>query len=314
MSSGTAVFVIDGEWLTNLTRSMWADELNTEKAVGILVDGLHGMTDDIAVKILTGKSKLVGKNEDVHLEDDDATESEQGNTLALKSVMKRVTDRDAKARWDARTHRELLECDVVPCASPVGLVFAPRAVFEKYGVREPIGVVKCGTLDLSLWEEIYPHCITRDAAWDYFVEEKDNVEWRYMICYTESVPNIIGSRGSVNRLLGIDADDADEEEEEEPKPEPAEDFSERYGWITPEGRFYTCGYGGHLALVDRLGFSSGREIEKTHVKVGSLYCESSIYFVGDTAKMPERQKTAIYDWCQHHKEKMPDWVFEDDGL
>ena len=49
----TLQFVIDGPWLTEFTRSLWADELELQKALNIL-NCLHGMNEETAMKILTG--------------------------------------------------------------------------------------------------------------------------------------------------------------------------------------------------------------------------------------------------------------------
>ncbi len=68
----TACFKIDGEWLTEHARNL-VREGRWDHAMRTLVEGLHGMTNDIAITILKGDAKLVGVN-DVDLVDDDDTE------------------------------------------------------------------------------------------------------------------------------------------------------------------------------------------------------------------------------------------------
>lgn len=65
-------FKIHGDHLTNLARDRVL-EGRWDHGLRILTEGLHGMTVDIALKILRGDAKLTGVNT-VDLEDDDATE------------------------------------------------------------------------------------------------------------------------------------------------------------------------------------------------------------------------------------------------
>lgn len=64
-----AHFSIDGGWLTEHARNL-VREGRWDHAMRTLVDGLEGMTTDIALRILKGDAKLVGVN-DVDLADDD---------------------------------------------------------------------------------------------------------------------------------------------------------------------------------------------------------------------------------------------------
>ena len=64
-------------------------------------------------------------------------------------------------------------------------------------------------------------------------------------------------------------------------------------------------------LAGRFGKDS-KELEKTHVKISTNMMSGyrdSVVFVGK--KLTKRQKDAIWDWCQHHNEECPDWVFKD---
>ncbi len=63
-------FTVTGEAVTHLSRDMWISYL-PKKAITTLTDGL-GMTVPQAIKVLTGKAKLVGENNEVYMEKDNA--------------------------------------------------------------------------------------------------------------------------------------------------------------------------------------------------------------------------------------------------
>ncbi len=71
MASQTLHFSIDGAFMTDHARNLVL-EGRWDHAMRTLVDGLEGMSTDIAISILKGDAKLVGVN-DLDLEDDDAT-------------------------------------------------------------------------------------------------------------------------------------------------------------------------------------------------------------------------------------------------
>lgn len=78
----TITFKIHGDYLTDLCRSLWADEDAGDKAVHILTEAFPEMPQSVIMAILTGSKKLVGCNEAMELVDDDAEASPAGNPLS----------------------------------------------------------------------------------------------------------------------------------------------------------------------------------------------------------------------------------------
>lgn len=65
-------FTITGEAIVDLAREQVMQK-QYDKALKSFTDSLHGMTTDIAVDILAGRSTLTGVNDDIQLEEDDIT-------------------------------------------------------------------------------------------------------------------------------------------------------------------------------------------------------------------------------------------------
>lgn len=66
-------FSIQGEFITDHCRSLVLEH-RWHSAFNLLVEDLHGMTADWAFDILSGKRKLVGWDNDIHLENEDPTD------------------------------------------------------------------------------------------------------------------------------------------------------------------------------------------------------------------------------------------------
>lgn len=73
MTAQALHFSIDGAYLTEFARTRVL-EGRWDHAWATLMEGLDGMTAEIALRILKGDAKLTGRNNDVGLEDDDDTE------------------------------------------------------------------------------------------------------------------------------------------------------------------------------------------------------------------------------------------------
>ena len=85
-------FTITGEALTRLTRDLVC-EGKWPEAVRTLVDGMHGMTYELAFRVLAGDAKFVGENNSVDLVDDDDQEY-RGRLLWLYAGIYRDASRN----------------------------------------------------------------------------------------------------------------------------------------------------------------------------------------------------------------------------
>lgn len=92
----TCHFVVEGAFLVDITRQLWADEGNPEKAFSILEAAFPQMRRSIMFAILTGEKKLVGDSDTgCYLEDDGTDKTPAGNRLSLEAVVGRFRKRIA---------------------------------------------------------------------------------------------------------------------------------------------------------------------------------------------------------------------------
>lgn len=97
-------FKVHGEFITRTARNLWA-EGNEDKALKLLVTGLHEMTEAIAVDICAGRSKLVGVNNDIKLKSDKATTDSRNLPLpqSIVEVLKKKL-KDLEAEKEEKAH------------------------------------------------------------------------------------------------------------------------------------------------------------------------------------------------------------------
>lgn len=83
IKKGTCHLIVEGEFLTNITRQLWADEGKPEKAFNILEAAFPTMTKADKFAILIGEKKLTGdSNKGCNLIKDTTKES-----LTLKNLL-----------------------------------------------------------------------------------------------------------------------------------------------------------------------------------------------------------------------------------
>lgn len=100
----------------------------------------------------------------------------------------------------------------------------------------------------------------------------------------------------------------EEEEKPTPPPEPQDKISHRFGWLSPEGRFYRCEWMEHIWLARALG-SSEVELENK----GWIKIEKGEAFIPDKAAT-QRQLDLIFDFYAKDGREMPEWTRHDEYL
>jgi hypothetical protein len=83
-------------------------------------------------------------------------------------------------------------------------------------------------------------------------------------------------------------------------------INSRDGWLSPDGKFYTCYYGEHIALAEALGFTE-RELEKKQwMKIQEGGCHPP-----EKEKLSQKQRDLVFDWYTSRKKELP-WWFDDE--
>ena len=237
----TVCFVIEGEFLTNLTRQLWADEGKPEKAFGILESAFPKMRKSLMFSILIGEKKLIGdSSKGCELVADDTETSPCGNSLSLESVVVKF--------------KKKIKAD-----------------------EEWIRIVARDNIKEMEIEERRREKLSKDKDYlDNYVKSQEIIKER-------------------------------EAKREKPKPPKARHIIDNdHGWLSPNGKFYPCGYGEHILLADHLGFEE-RELEKKQwMKLQRGDC-----FLPENEKPSQKQRDMIFDWFTARKKSLP-WWFEEE--
>lgn len=275
MSTAHATFVVDGSWLTDLVRTLWADEGEPEKALRILQEGLPDLPEEAMYSILTGHKKLEGdSSEGITLVDDDTTESPCGNSLALEAVLKPFR----KKAEEGRDAVALLAGNVTYMGSPKGRVAIPTHHVEAFR-RGEIG------LDNMLYRGVsnVPTAEERKAM------------------LTDPMVEVERRRRGIEPL-----DDKEDEPPPTPPPKPEYKITHNYGWLSPDGKFYACSWMEHIRLAETLGFE-----ERNLEKLGWIKIEDGDAFEPERG-VTQRQKTLVFDLYYTRGKELPFWWTEED--
>lgn len=257
-------FTIDGEWLTEFTRSIWADEHNPVRAIEILKDSFPTMESADIIAILTGEKKLAGVSDDdegLELVEDHTKTTDLGNELSLENIIHHLASELAKVKDERDDITQLLSGVTYKSASEEGFVRIPlrrKQAFENGEV----------TLVDIVYENIHP-------VW----------------------------AGTSLPKLKLEKNDHKEPE----PPKPFFSITQDSGWLSPDGKFYPCGYMEHLKTIDKLiGPGEVWKAEKMGwVKIipgyPYLLCEKSV---------TEQQAKMLLDWSLENKFDfdMPKWL------
>ena len=73
-------FTVTSEFVTRISRNLWAEGA-CAKALRLLVKGLHGMTEGLALRIVTGHAKLIGENSTIRMVRDNTKRDDRGLKL-----------------------------------------------------------------------------------------------------------------------------------------------------------------------------------------------------------------------------------------
>jgi len=319
-------FRIDGEWLTDIARTLWADDDEPQKALNILntlvgPDGQE-VSEEIALRILTGKGKLVGNSSDgIELKEDNTTVSKHGNLLSLQARMRHLNFKGQESSFEITARNQVASGTVRFMASPWGPVYVPRCAWEK---------IVSGAWG---WESLRPYIIDGSFPQDIHdlnrrvadsEEELETEEERLEMDRMKAARTAdedakdyvttLARVGFTNESV-VDRFCREQREMEENTgfPTPAKDVFSDNGWIAPNGDFFTCGMIQHDALAEKMG-SDTATIERTHVRISTNMLSgyrSPLQFVG--RRLTQKQKDKIWDWCECHKVDVPPWVFGDEG-
>lgn len=265
-----AHFTISGEFITEQSRSLWAEEGEPEKALRLL-QGVRGLSTSQVLDILEGRSKLIGDSPTgVNLAPDNQ------KLPTLQETLRRLKKERDEALEDRADLLQFMNGDTVNVPSPTGLRTVPRRQ-TKRGKHGP--VLRDG-LD---WEGVEGR-------------NPSDVEPRI---YQE-----------VSRDAQDEAEEEVEEEYEKPKRNPpsgSKRITNDTGWLSPEGLFYSCRYGQHNDTAWHLGLDPWDMDKAGWVRLTVANGEQC-FFRSDYDSFTKQQTQRILDYCTEKNIEKPWWT------
>lgn len=294
-------FVVTGEFITQQARAFWNDEGEPEKAMS-LMECLHGISQDQIMDVLEGRSKLVGDSSSgVDLVPDGTY---QGKTF--RQVVGALRAQRDEAEDEREDIAQMTARDVVLVASPTGRRLIPRRKAQRtystlytlmtlcdgYEFDDLMDTAKPGTKRQRVWEQLDPVNPTPQ-----------------MLDVLDTVERV---RGSADPIPVVEVED--EEERRPPPPEPESTITGGTGWLSPEGKFYPCGYAQHARTAWSLGltnnpYNHGVEVDGW-VRLGVM-ADDRQYFFGDHKTFNDTVKRMVRVYCQENSIELPFWLSDD---
>ena len=300
-NTGTAHFSVDGDWLTDIARSLWAQEDRADDALKLLMTGLQGITQEQALSILDGRYKLVGSSDDedgVRM----VADSSKKNLPTVGDTIKRLKKERDEARDDAADLTEMAIGDTVGLGSPTGLRIVPRRKTEKNRTGRTLkeGYEWPDQPKVTKDKNAKPMRIYREA----YSPDVAAYERRKM------------ATGNAEPLP--EPPDAVDDTMSEP-PSPSDSIASDFGWLSPEGKFYACDYAGHQYLAQNLvgarvslyGSDESELEDRGWIKIAkdANGTQHVFGFLGDCKARPtDIQKRLVIDYCLEGGHRLPFWA------
>lgn len=325
MKTETVHFSICPVWFTNLLRTLWMEH-EYGKAFRIADAAFPEMTIEDKIYLVTGRKKLVY---------DDCPDAEEKSIFKLEgddwkpsgafASMKVPTVADVFEQSQLfENNREAFELmrEVSVLAHSAKGIPSRKGAMTFTAKGSPKGWINARDV-VELICRVFPQ--PTSEQWHDFWEK-----------YGETVEDIQdedggGMIGMLTNLKTAEKDEAekqkklaaqwgpstannidvfmahDRELSNRSTPDPDYKLNAEDGWVLPDGKFYPCGYMEHIWLAGRLG-KEEREAEKagwikiSHGLSGELYIHKHV------DSPTQKQINTVFDWCEKHKAKLPDWA------
>jgi hypothetical protein len=286
MTSGSAYFTVTGEFLTQISRQLWADEQQPEKAINLLEKGLHGITLEQVFLILTGQKQLIGDSSTgIELIDDTATVSLHENSLDLLAILKKFREREDRLEDQLQFSTDQTEL----VSSQFGLIEVPRR--QTISSQTGLSIRLKDNVDL---EKIPYRVCTPEIKQKHCFSRENQLK--------RENRNITGET-NFNML---------EEQDLPPSNPPKPEFviTTDNGWLSPSGEFYQCNYGEHISLAYRLGHDEIKLEKFNWIKVQNRRFWNNGYLNKENQDetVTQKQRDLIFDYCIKHKIDLPLWM------
>lgn len=317
-------FSIDGDFLTDHCRSLWALEDRPDHAIKTLMTGLVGITYDQTLGILEGRFKLVGNSNDatgVRLVEDTATHIQGQKLPTLAEVtlrMKEARDEALDARADII---QITNGDTVQIPSPTGLRSVPtrKTVYKAKDNRrvlkpgfdwedQPVQTKEKGSKPVKYFRQEPPRSASAGPVVSPSVISQYKPRPKPFKCaQCDRMVSVVSSFQG-KKVCHDCLDDLSE-----PALVYYPEITQGCGWLSPEGWFYPCDFAQHEFLAQKLGSHQHKMDETGWIKVAkdASGTQHLFGFTGKARFPTVIQKKLVIDFCELTQTKLP-WFMEED--
>lgn len=264
-------FTVDPDGLTRLVRDMWAKG-NYKKALNILGAAKHGdpLAIDVQHDIIRGKMKF-------------ALYRNQKDSFCIKAD-----------RWKPRGFSNYPDPDEIPVmAAKVAKLESDLEFYKRPVEDDP---------DEQYQRKVLGEPIPKNRAtlvMKKFAGYASLEEMNMALMIQRSIP-------TVEEYLANAA--SRDEREAAGKPKPDRSLTADMGWVVPDGKFYAClTKQEHSWLCAQFGLEESTAEELGWVKITKDLMGQTFIHEGKK-DATQKQINTVFDWCQKHKQKLPEWA------
>ncbi len=269
----TVHFSVQGEFITDTARRLWAEEGEQERALRIL-RCMQSITEQQILDVLEGRSQLVGWSdspEGIQLK------SDKHKGVTLEEQFKKLKEERDEARDDLDDVVQLSNGDTIMVPSHDGAREVPRRKARPFMGSEKAGFLEDGYEFDDQPKDIKSKRSTRTGnppkKQRIYRKMKDGggISRPKLKRFESSMEGIarMADPGDTNKgFLPAETEREREEREEKEREEKEEAYRAKVkaelviedritgntGWVSPEGKFYPCGYSQHARVAWALGF------------------------------------------------------------
>jgi hypothetical protein len=337
-TSGTVHFTVEGEFITDIARSLWNLEGQPERALRILKTlmlGKEPMSDADCISIVTGKAKLTGDSDaGIAIEADGTYE---GKTLE-QLVVKLKDERD-EAIDEREDLAQLASGDTMIVPSHTGAREIPRRKARRTGLSESIGR---GLVDGYAFDDA-PEEVVEQVRVGLDAGRPKPTKKQRIYRRKDEFGSTLGTKPGraaksakeAERIVEMSEEEKRKREDEEEKQREKEWEEKRQrakadlvasdtittdtGWLSPTGQFYPCGYSQHGHVAWALGFCDHPQMHGVKppgwIRMGmNGSLGQYIHEDHDSPDPPTKvQKDLVRAFCNERSIDEPWWLKDDDA-
>ena len=348
-SSGVCHFTVTGEFVTRHARDLVLEDV-WEDAIRFLKTSLIGISYDQVIDILSGTHELTGENNNILM-----------RHKCNVPYMEKLDEKYGHFVYIDRKWFEPISYITSygpPDWKPIAEDFKTRCRTEQdmKDMKDQIGILRSAHYVETNKDKIYPLiCPDKSTHMVIFTPVEQNPPvWMDVQRSPQEAVNVAKrlkvdgfhvrypdfdfsdyNPGSIKTILSLDDSEDNvivedkstlnyfKDSIQEFAPRPDTKLEGNFGWISPTGEFYACGYGGHInaseiiirhqypEAAEKYGNTEKFLEDNNWIKIGGGG-KYNYFATKSNPTLSQHQHDTIWDWCQKHDQKFPEYLFNPD--